>query len=126
MTSCRRVEPPPIEEQIEALVRGRLYDLRKKYAPHLPQDEGYKQILTFKSSDVVTYLKSHYRLEDLLKTVHDDSDGFYAVRTVEGFTVYYQEREIRMLQRLVTTEEEVWSRYVAYLLDTTGTGLRFD
>lgn len=117
---------PSIEEQIEALIQGKLPELREAYAPQLDQDEGYRTILTFRRSDIVRHLINKYQLDQLIRTESDPlRDGFYAIRTAKGFEVYYQERGVKIAAN-APTEEAVWVWFSDWLLRTSGTALKFD
>lgn len=124
MTNSARSSHVPVNEQAEALLRGRLRELRERHAPGLSQDEAYRKLLTLTHHDIVQHLSLRYKLNDFVNTEPSRQDGYYAVRGDSGYHVYLQEREVKMFEASVVSEEDVWAHYAGYLLQTSGTGLR--
>ena len=102
-------------------------NLVMKYSPaDQLSSESYRSVFSVKRSEVLEYLKRNYRIEDLISTVPQERDGFYAIRSLFGYRIYEQERHVKILDQQVSTEHGVWVAFVSYLLETSGTALDFD
>jgi hypothetical protein len=117
---------PNKSEQIEALIKHEAAKLVEKNVPsHEWENDPYKKIFTVKRNEILQYVKERYPLDRLVHTKAGNSDGFYAIRHDKGYEVFEQERGIKFNQVQGLILDEVWSKYVDYLIRTSGTGLPF-
>jgi len=121
-------QKPTKEEQIEALIHHRAYDLVMKYAPseEINDAEAYAEVFTVKRKEILDHLIQHYQLGDLIHMQRSNKDGFYAIPEKNGFRTYEQERMLKDNEQFISNEVDVWKQFVDYLLQTSGTGLDFD
>ena len=118
---------PSKEAQVEALVHGRAYKLLSDvFDAEYFTDGMYKEVFTVNKTEVLEYVRNHYSLKALVYMKAGTDDGLYIIpRPFGGFDGYYQEREIKMDHKQLKSENEAWGYYVQYILDTSGTGLKF-
>lgn len=121
------VRKPSKEEQIEALIHHRAYDLVMECAPSedISDAEAYALVFTVKRREVLEYLVQRYNISDLIKTELSNRDGFYAIPVSQGFRVYEQYNCIKAMEKILSDELGVWNEFVSYILGTSGTGLDF-
>jgi hypothetical protein len=118
---------PNKSEQIEALISHEAVKLVEKNVPSQEwRNDAYKKIFTVKRNEILQYVKERYPLNKLVHTKEGNFDGFYAIQRVKGYEVFEQERGIKFNQTQGLTLDEVWSKYVDYLIRTSGTGLLFE
>ena len=119
---------PSKEEQIEALLERKACELVERYVPADRSDfEAYAEIFSVNRSEILAYLQAKYSLWDLVYTEPGISDGFYAIRQDSGgYLIYEQERSIRFAEAMVPNEDQVWKRFIDYIIVANGTGLRFE
>jgi hypothetical protein len=118
---------PSKQEQIEALLQHKAYDLVVKYAPAAQlTSRCYESVFSMKRFEILQYVERNYKIEDLVSTVPQQRDGFYAIRGVQGYRVYEQEHQLKIFEQHVSTEHDVWVAFVNYLLETSGTALDFN
>ena len=117
-----------MEEQIEALIRHRAYDLVMECAPSkkISDAKAYAEVFTVKRTEVLDYLVRNYRLGDLVPTQPSNRDGFYALPDRRGFRIYEQYDGLKTTEEFVPNELSVWKRFVDYILRTSLTGLDFN
>lgn len=122
-----RNQLPSKIEQIEALIRFEACELTEKYTDDtISSEEAYKKIFIIKKKEIKEYIKSKYKMEELINLKKGNLDGFYALHDKSSFLIYEQERGFKFLERKVKNEKAVWKEYVEYLIRHSGTGLSFE
>ena len=117
---------PPKEEQIKSLLEGTACTLVEKYVGESASVDSYAEVFSVTRSEILAYLQTHYRLEDITHASVGSADGFYVISTIFGYKTFFQERGIRFGETAVRSQDEVWRKFVDYLIATSGTGLRFN
>ena len=118
---------PSKQEQIDALIHHRAYDLVIKYAPSKDIDdaEAYRDVFTVKRSEILDYLTKNGRFGDLVRITPSDRDGFYAIPNKNSFNTYEQERNFKAMEKNVPDVQSVWDLFLDYIIRTSGAGLKF-
>ena len=115
---------PSKAEQVEALIRGSIFELTMKYAGRNKSGRPfYSKVFNITRKEIEEYLREHYLLSDLAHSSPGLLDGIYIIPVIEGYLVYYQERRTRNSEYLLPSENDAWKWYVDYILRTSGTGL---
>ncbi len=118
---------PTIEEQIEAIVHHKAYELVMNYSGVDRVDkQSYEQVFTVKRSEILAYIRNKYDLNDLIPRRSDIRDGFYAIPVSDGYRIYEQYDGHRTPPEDVAGKDILQEKYVDYLLRSSGTGLNFE
>lgn len=119
---------PAKKEQMEAILNGSAHELLKNYLS--PEElktlgtKAYDKFFTITKYDILNYLKEKYDLHDLILNKPAIKDGFYVITTENGFKIYEQYRGISSNISFTNNEEDIWDKFVNYLIKTSGTGLK--
>lgn len=117
---------PSKDQQIESLLDGTACELVEHCVPaDRISADSYSEVFTVNRSEILTYLRTNRRLEDVVHTSSGPSDGFYALLRDGDYLTFIQERKIRMQEATVETKDDVWEHVVDYLIGHSGTGLKF-
>lgn len=134
---------PTKEEQIEILRGGSAIKTRNLFrecidfekTPHKTiedLDNYYKAFYIITKSEILTYIKENYSLKDLGMY---DNKCYLKLKKEKGKYVIYTwdyEYEMRtgkvidLREEFYDTEDEVYERYVRFLIGSSGTGLTFE
>jgi len=118
---------PTLNEQVESILKGTACDLVERYVPaERLSSDSYKEVFTINKDQILTYVQSHYQLEDLVHTRPGTADGFYALLSADGYVTYEQERQLKAEETEFNNIENVWRKFVDYLITCSGTGLKFE
>lgn len=118
---------PDKSKQIEALIQHKAAKLVEETFPSQEWgNDPYRIIFTVTRNEIKHYIKERYSLDKLVYIKKGKLDGYYAIRRDNDYEVFEQERGIKFNQTRVLTLDEVWNKYVDYLIRTSGTGLSFD
>ena len=119
---------PSPKEQIEALISGSFRKIEEKY----PNIKTWEELFTVTKSEILTYIKENYSLKDLGMY---DNKCYLKLKKEKGKYVIYTwdyEYEMRtgkvidLREEFYDTEDEVYERYVRFLIGSSGTGLTFE
>ncbi len=117
---------PSKDQQIRSLLDGTACELVETCVPpDRVSADSYSEVFTVSRSEILTHLQERHCLEDVVHTSPGPSDGFYALLLDGGFLTFVQERQIRTQEATVATKEDVWQKFVDYLIRHSGTGLEF-
>ena len=131
---------PTKEEQIEALINGKVasfmkecVDFEKTNKTSIEDRMQYrKKVFTITKSEILAYIKENYSLKDLGMY---DNKCYLKLKKEKGKYVIYTwdyEYEMRtgkvidLREEFYDTEDEVYERYVRFLIGSSGTGLTFE
>lgn len=110
----------PNEEQIEAYIKGRMYELVQKYC-HKESITGddYEEAFTISRDWAKEYLLSKYRVCDIMSCTDGLKDGLYAIKKLDFWVMYRQERGVHFDEVQLHSESAVWDAYIEF-----GLGIR--
>ncbi len=119
---------PSKEEQIEALIHDKAYQLTIRYSGRDKSGRpNYRKVFNVTRKDIERPLKNHYKFDDLpfVSCSIGPKDGFYIIPTSKAYTIYKQERGVHTRDKTVKSASEARKLYIDWILDTSGTGLEW-
>jgi hypothetical protein len=120
---------PSKDEQIEALINGRAYELVLRFAG-LDESGGprYSEVFKVTKDEIKEYITRHYTLNNipLIHSSPSREDGIYLIPIHDGYEFYDIEHGIRFTGKKVDSEDEAWSIVIDYILGTSGTGMKWE
>ena len=114
-------------EQIRSLLSGKACDLVESAIPSSEcSTDSYRVVFTVNRREIDEYIAKNGFPEGVVRSRAGTRDGVYMIRSMFGYSVYYQERGIVMDKQFFISRTAAVKRVTDYRIGLSGTGLKFE